>query len=79
MLLGMSTKLTVSLPDELAERARQAVRDGRAASLSAYVADAMAQSARTRSIAVLVADMRAEDGPPDEEDYAWARRALGVQ
>ncbi|MGC1281500.1 MAG: hypothetical protein WA895_01090 [Streptosporangiaceae bacterium] len=75
----MTTKLAVSLPDELAEQARQAVREGRAASVSAYIADAMAQSARTRSIARLVADMRAEDGPPDEEDYAWARRALGVE
>ncbi len=42
-------------------------------------ADAMAQSARTRSITGLVADMRAEDGQPSEEDYAWARRALGVE
>jgi hypothetical protein len=54
-------------------------REGRAASVSAYIADAMAQSARTRSITGLVADMRAEDGQPSEEDYAWARRALGVE
>ncbi len=68
-----------SLPDALAEQARQAVREGRAASVSAYIADAMAQSARTSSISRLVADMRAEDGQPSEEDYAWARRALGVE
>ena len=36
----MTTKLAVSLPDELAEQARQAVREGRAASVSAYIADA---------------------------------------
>lgn len=53
--------------------------EGRAASVSAYIADAMAQAARTRSITRLVADMRAEDGQPSEEDYAWARRALGVE
>jgi Arc/MetJ-type ribon-helix-helix transcriptional regulator len=75
----MTTKLAVSLPDELAEQARRAVREGRAASVSAYIADAMAQWARTRAITCLVADMRADDGPPDEEDYAWARRALGVE
>lgn len=75
----MTTKLAVSLPDELAEQARQAVREGRAPSVSAYIADALAQSARTRSITRLVADMRAEDGQPSEEDYAWARRALGVE
>jgi Arc/MetJ-type ribon-helix-helix transcriptional regulator len=74
----MTTKLAVSLPDELAQQARQAVRDGRAASVSAYIADAMTHAERVRSISALVADMRAEDGEPSEEDYAWARRALGV-
>jgi hypothetical protein len=39
----------------------------------------MAQSARTRTISRLVADMRAEDGQPSEEDYAWARQVLGVE
>jgi Arc/MetJ-type ribon-helix-helix transcriptional regulator len=74
----MTTKLAVSLPDELAEQARRAVREGRAASVSAYIAAAIAEAERTRGIAALVADMRAEDGPPSEEDYAWARRALGL-
>jgi hypothetical protein len=64
----------VSLPDELAEQARQAVGEGRAASVSGYIAGAMTQSARTRSITGLLADMRAEDGHPSEEDYAWADR-----
>jgi Arc/MetJ-type ribon-helix-helix transcriptional regulator len=75
----MTTKLAVSLPDDLVEQARRAVREGRAASVSAYIADAMAQSARTRSITRLVADMWTEDGRPGEEDYAWARRALGIE
>jgi Arc/MetJ-type ribon-helix-helix transcriptional regulator len=75
----MTTKLAVSLPDDLVEQARRAVREGRAASVSAYIADAMAQSARTRSITRLVADMWAEDGRPGVEDYAWARRALGIE
>jgi Arc/MetJ-type ribon-helix-helix transcriptional regulator len=75
----MTVKIGVSLPDELAQQARNAVREGRAASVSAYIADAMVQAERTRSIAGLVADMRAEDGSPDEDDYTWARRALGVE
>jgi Arc/MetJ-type ribon-helix-helix transcriptional regulator len=74
----MTVKLAVSLPDELAEQARRAVREGRADSVSGYIADALAQAERTRSISTLVADMRAEDGKPSEEDYAWARRALGL-
>ncbi|MBO0807093.1 MAG: toxin-antitoxin system antitoxin subunit, partial [Actinobacteria bacterium] len=66
------------LPDELAEEARRAVREGRSASVSAYIAASLAETARTRSITALVADMRAEDGTPSEEDYEWARRALGL-
>ena len=74
----MTTKLAISLPDELADEARRAVREGRAASVSAYVAAALSETARTRSITALVADMRAEDGEPSQEDYEWARRALGL-
>lgn len=74
----MTAKLAISLPDELAEEARRAVREGRSASVSAYIAASLAETARTRSITALVADMRAEDGTPSEEDYEWARRALGL-
>jgi len=44
--------------------------------VSPYVAAALAQAEKTRGITELVAGMRAEDGPPDETDYAWALRAL---
>jgi Arc/MetJ-type ribon-helix-helix transcriptional regulator len=37
----MTTKIAVSLPDHLVEAARNAVRGGRAASVSAVVADAL--------------------------------------
>jgi hypothetical protein len=74
----MTTKIAVSLPDNLPGEPRDAVSAGRGASVSAHIADAMAQAARTTSITQLVADMRAEDGVPDEDDRAWARRALGL-
>ncbi|MHB1613360.1 MAG: toxin-antitoxin system antitoxin subunit [Actinomycetes bacterium] len=73
----MTTKIAVSLPDELVQAARQAVADGRATSVSAFVAAAMANRERTESLAALVADIIAEDGEPSSEDYAWADRALG--
>ncbi|MHB1738394.1 MAG: toxin-antitoxin system antitoxin subunit [Actinomycetes bacterium] len=73
----MTTKIAVSLPDELVQAARQAVADGRATSVSAFVAAAMADRERTESLAALVADIIAEDGEPSSEDYAWADRALG--
>jgi antitoxin ParD1/3/4 len=75
----MTVTISVSLPAELVAHARRAVRAGRAPSLSAYIADALAQAERTRSMAGLVADMLAEDGRPCEDDYIWARRALGAQ
>ncbi len=73
----MTTKIAVSLPDELVQAARQAVADGRATSVSAFVAAAMADRERIESLAALVADIIAEDGEPSSEDYAWADRALG--
>lgn len=74
---GMTTKIAVSLPDELVEAAKRAVAEGRAASVSAFVAAAMASQERTESLAALVADIIAEDGEPTAKDYAWADRVLG--
>lgn len=73
----MTTKIAVSLPDELVDAAKRAVAEGRAASVSGFVAAAMAGHRRTESLAALVADMIAEDGEPSATDYAWADRALG--
>lgn len=72
----MTTKIAVSLPDELVEAARRAVAEGRAASVSAFVADAMLQRQHGESLAALVADIIAEDGEPSAEDYAWADQVL---
>lgn len=57
-------KIAVSLPRGLAERARQAVRQGRAASVSAYVASALEQKMDLDELAVLLDDMLAETGGP---------------
>ena len=73
----MTTKIAVSLPDELVLVAKRAVAEGRAASVSAFVAQALAGRERTESLATLVADMIAEDGEPTASDYAWADNALG--
>jgi len=75
---GMTVKIAVSLPDDLVAAARRAVADGRAASVSAYVAGAMARQVREDDLADLVAEMRAEHGVPTDEDRAWADRALGI-
>ena len=74
----MTTKIVVSLPDEQVAAARRAVSEVRAASVSAYIAGALAERAGYDQLAALLADMAAESGPPSEEDRVWARRALGL-
>lgn len=73
----MTTKIAVSLPDELVAQARAAVQEGRAASVSAYVAEALADRYRRRSLVQLLDDLDAELGPTGADDVAWAARALG--
>lgn len=76
---GMTTKITVSLPDEAVAAARQAVKEGRAPSVSAYVAEALDRTyGARRPLALLVADMIAEGGEPSAEAYRWADEALGL-
>lgn len=74
----MTTKIAVSLPDDLVAAARDAVANGRAASVSAFVAGAIEDHGRYEDLATLLADMAAEAGPPTEQDRRWARDALGL-
>lgn len=79
MINGMTTaKIAVSLPVELVETARQAVAEGRARSVSSYVADALEAKVTLDDLASLLDEMLAESGgplTPDELDAA--DRALG--
>ena len=78
---GMTTteKIAVSLPRGLAERARRAVRQGRASSVSAYVAAALDQKANQDDLAALLDEMLAESGGPlTMAERRAADRALGV-
>lgn len=78
------SKMTISLPQEQAEQVREAVARGEASSVSGYISAAlMAVMAAPASededtLADLVADMIAEDGPPSAEAYAWADKVLGL-
>ena len=74
----MTTKIAISLPDEVLQSARRAVRDGRASSLSGYIATTLAERQAYEDLATLLADMAAETGGPSEDDRLWARRALGL-
>ncbi len=75
---GMTTKLAISLPDELAARARQAVDAGEAPSVSAYIAAAIDERVRRESLSTLLGEMLAESGGPmTESERAAADRLIG--
>ena len=59
-----SVKVAVSLPIETFQRAKLAVRRGRAASLSGYVAAALEQKATFDELEQLLEEMLAESGGP---------------
>jgi Arc/MetJ-type ribon-helix-helix transcriptional regulator len=72
-------KIAISLPRGVAERARQAVREGRAPSVSAYVAHALEEKAKLDELATLLDEMLAESGGPlTPAERQEADRALGV-
>jgi len=72
-------KIAISLPEEQVAAARQAVAEGRAASVSAYISQALARRSAEEEMAEMIAEIYAQSGEPTEEDRAWARRVLGVE
>lgn len=72
-------KIAVSLPLCVAERARRAVRQGRAPSVSAYVAAALEEKTKLDDLSALLDEMLAESGGPlTAAERRAADRALGV-
>ena len=79
MIHGVATaKIAVSLPAELVEQAQRAVAEGRAASVSAYVARALEEQAKLDDLASLLKEMLAETGGPlSAAERKAADQALG--
>ena len=72
-------KIAVSLPKEAVARARRAVRQGRARSVSAYVASALIEQEKVDDLAALLDDMLAETGGPlSAAERLSADRELGL-
>lgn len=67
---GMTSKIAVSLPDHLVEHARAAVADGRATSVSAYVADALQEKADREPLDDFFEMFDKEFGPPTDGEMA---------
>lgn len=77
MMSGMTTrKIAITLPEEQVVEAKRAVTEGRARSVSAYVAEAIAARAERHGLLAYVDALIAEHGEPTSEDYAWADAQL---
>jgi Arc/MetJ-type ribon-helix-helix transcriptional regulator len=76
MITGMTVKLTISLPDDLAAEVRAAVRDGRAPSVSAYVAQAIEWVRDRPTLEQVLNEMDEEFGPSTPEELAWAKEQM---
>lgn len=64
-MTGMTrAKIAVSLPPELVAKAQRAVQEGRAASVSAYVAMALQNQAINDDLLGMLDEMLAETGGP---------------
>ena len=73
-----TTKIAVSLPSGLVEQAQRAVAEGRASSVSAYVARALEEQAKLDDLATLLQEMLGETGGPlTASERKAADRALG--
>lgn len=74
-----AAKIAISLPAGLAQRARRAVRDGRAESLSAYVAQALEEKAKLDDLHALLEEMLEETGGPlTTAERKAADQVLGI-
>lgn len=74
-----SVKIAISLPYETLERARRAVKSGVAASVSAYIADAINEKASPTDFDEMLDEMLEKTGGPmTEAEYEGACRDLGL-
>lgn len=72
------SRVTVTVRPQILAAAEQEVAAGRAASLSAWVDQAMEEKVKREELAALLAEMRSENGPTTDDEDTWARRVLGL-
>ena len=77
MIRGMTKKIGVSLPEDLYDWAAGQVREGRAESVSALIAEGLALlEARALLFTKVVDDLPADLGEPDDERKSRVEEAL---
>lgn len=76
---GMATtKITVTVPEELVDHIRREVEQGRYASVSAFITRAVESMRDFEPLDLLIASMIAETGQPDETAQAWVEQAMAT-
>jgi Arc/MetJ-type ribon-helix-helix transcriptional regulator len=73
-----TVKMTVTVPEELAEYIRDQVGSGAYESVSAFVTQAAESARDLEPLDLLIASMVAETGEPDEKAHAWAAEAVAA-
>ena len=71
-----SAKVAVTISSEVLAEAKKQVRSGRAKSLSAFVAQAVAEKIRRDDLNDILDAMDEAHGKPSKADQAWAKRVL---
>jgi Arc/MetJ-type ribon-helix-helix transcriptional regulator len=74
----MATKLTISVPDHVADEVRTAVRAGRASSVSGYLVAAVEHYRQSMTLDEWLDQVDAELGPPSAEAYVRVDAQLGL-
>lgn len=75
---GMATKLTISVPDAVADEVRSAVSAGQASSVSGYVVAAVEHYRQSITLDEWLDQVDAELGPPSAEAFARVDAQLGL-
>lgn len=65
-------KVGLTMPKQVAQEARERVRDGEAESFSAYVSEAVSEKLERDDLKRLLREMDADYGPVSAERLAWA-------
>ena len=75
----MATKLTISVPEEVADGVRSAVRAGQASSVSGYVVAAVEHYRQSLTLDEWLDQADAELGAPSAEAFARVDAQLGFE
>jgi Arc/MetJ-type ribon-helix-helix transcriptional regulator len=76
MIRGMTKKIGVSLPEELYDWAADQVREGRAESVSALIAEGLRYLESQALLKEIIDDLRESAGEPDDETKARVDEAM---